>query len=107
VENLGDEAIAIISARVPHGKFCGKENEFRPRLRIDAGKSAPIELSIACNEAPGSAVENAFLILLTEWSKARWRIFVRFLVQVGRDGTPGTTTELITTQEVGFSGVSD
>jgi hypothetical protein len=107
VENLTDRGIEIFSARVPHGKYRSEGIDYHPPIEIGAGQSAEIHMQVACDEGPGSAVENAFLILLAQWSKAKWRIFVRFLVKLDNEGRPGTGTESITTQKVGFSGVSD
>jgi hypothetical protein len=49
--------------------------------------------------------ENAFVILQIKWRGAPWRIFVRVRVIVNKKGEPNATTELITTQKVGFTGV--
>ena len=107
VENLNEEAVEIISARAPHGKYRSPEHEFLPRVKISGSQSARIQLAVSCEEASGVTIENAFLILLVDWLNARWRIFVRFVVTVDGAGRPATKTELITTHRVGFSGVSD
>ena len=107
VENLTADMIELLAARAPHGKYRSRENEFQPRVKISGSQSARIQLAVSCEEAPGVDIENAFLILLVEWLNARWRIFVRFVVTVDDAGRPATKTELITTQRVGFSGVSD
>ena len=58
-----------------------------------------------CDEPAGAVIENGFLILLVEWLDKQWRIFVRLRVIINQEGEPETATELITTQQVGFSGV--
>jgi hypothetical protein len=107
VENLTGNAVELFTARVPHGKFRSEERNFGPPLKILGGESARVEMLVRCDELAGTVVENAFLILLIEWLNAQWRTFVRFLVTVDNDGRPKTRTESITTQRVGFSGVSD
>jgi hypothetical protein len=66
-----------------------------------------LELAVACQEPPNTIVENAFVILLVNWLGNGWRFFVRLLITVDQQGRPQTTTESITVQQVGFSGVSD
>ncbi len=61
---------------------------------------------MACGEAPGTVVENAFLILRVVWRDEPWQVFARFRVVFDDHGGPRTTTELITTQPVGFSTVA-
>ncbi len=105
IENRTDYSLRLCSVRVPHGKFKAHEREFKPGLEIGAGKNADIELIVGCDEPSETVVENAFLIFLTEWRQAKWRIFVRLRITIDQQGEPETTTELITTQRVGFSGV--
>ena len=62
-------------------------------------------MTVSCAEPAGAVIENGFLILLVEWLKDRWRIFVRLRVTINQQGVPETATQLITTQRVGFSGV--
>jgi hypothetical protein len=56
-----------------------------------------------CGEPPGTEVENAFLILHVFWREKDWRVFARLRVSFGDTGLPSTTTEVVTTQRVGFS----
>ena len=100
-------AVELFTARVPHGKFRSEERNFEPPLKILGGESGRVQMLVRCDELAGTVVENAFLILGIEWLDAQWRTFVRFLVSVDSDGRPKTRTELITTQRVGFSGLSD
>jgi hypothetical protein len=101
--NLTGELLRLIAARFPHGKFKSGEHRFQPWIEIERRGDAKIELPVWCNEAPGSEVENAFLLLEVEWQEVRWRIFVRLRVRVDSSGEPATQTELITTQRIGFS----
>jgi hypothetical protein len=95
----------FLAGRCPHGQFRSAERFFAPPLHAAAEKSATIELPVRCDEPAGAVIENGFLILLVEWLDKQWRIFVRLRVTVNQQGEPETTTELITTQRVGFSGV--
>ena len=107
IENLGHQSLTLLAARLPHGRFRSDERRIEGGIRIAPGDAAVVEMQAACREEPGTVIENAFAIILVEWSGARWRIFVRFLVKFDEQGIPHTTTELITTQKVGFSGVVD
>jgi hypothetical protein len=105
-KNHTRQPMTLLSVRTPHGKFNSTEHDFKPPLVIDAGQSSAIVLSVRCREAPAAVIENAFLIFLTEWRDTRWRLFVRLRVTIDQGGELHTVTELITTQRVGFSGVS-
>lgn len=106
IENLGAAPLEILAARLPHGKFRAEEREFAPALELGPGRSGTLELEARCGEAPRSVVENAFLIMRVVWNGAPWLILARFRVSVNDDGTPITTTELVTTQPVGFAAKS-
>jgi hypothetical protein len=58
---------------------------------------------VACGEPAGTVVENAFLILRVLWGDRPWRIFARLRVVFDQHGVPENSTEVITTQPVGFS----
>jgi hypothetical protein len=103
IENRTDQRLRLCSVQAPHGKFKARKRDFKPGLEIASGKNSDIELSVVCGEPPGTVVENAFLIFLTQWRQATWRIFVRLRVPINQQGEPQSLTELITTQLVGFS----
>jgi hypothetical protein len=105
IQNLTGQPIKFLAARCPHGQFRSEERFFDPPLQAAAGKTATIEMPVLCDERAGAVVENAFLILSTEWREDKWRIFVRLRVMVDVEGIPGTAAALITTQRVGFSGI--
>ena len=106
IQNLTEQPIQFFAARCPHGQFRSDERFFDPPLYAAAGKNATIEMPVRCNEPAGAVIENGFLILLVEWLDKQWRIFVRLRVFINEEGEPKTVTQLITTQRVGFSGVS-
>jgi hypothetical protein len=106
VENLGDAPLKILAARLPHGKFYCEEKELAPGIVLEPTQSGRIELEARCGEPPGAMVENAFLIMRVLWAGRPWLILARLRVCVNEEGTPTATTELITTQPVGFSAKS-
>jgi len=103
IVNLGDAPLKILAARAPHGKFLCDEKEFTPPVDLAANQRGRIELEVRCGEAEGGEVENAFLILRVLYAGGRWLILTRLRVYVAEEGTPVTTSELITAQPVGFS----
>jgi len=107
LENLGSAALTIASLRMPHGQFKSAEHCFAPALELAAGSSTQITILVHCDEPTGLVTENAFVIFHCQWRGEAWRIFVRIRVTVTADGEPETATELITTQKVGFSGISN
>jgi hypothetical protein len=106
VQNLATRPMKLLSARLPHGKFRSDEKHFDPPLELRPGEMALVEMPAVCDERPGNVIENAFVILSVEWQGDPYRIFVRLRVTINPRGEPRTSTELITTQRVGFSGLS-
>ncbi|HKY09680.1 MAG TPA: hypothetical protein VJQ55_15630 [Candidatus Binatia bacterium] len=105
VENRGDQAIQILSARLPHGQFRSEKITFGLPLDLLPRGRAQFEASVRCHEPAGLVTENAFIILQAIWAGERWRVFVRVRLVVDPDGKPDAVVESITTQKVGFSGV--
>jgi hypothetical protein len=103
IRNLGDQQLRLLAARLPHSQFRCEEIELAPPPEIMAGESASLELLVECRELPGSVVENAFLILRVFWLGESWRILARLRVLFDEQGAPKSTTEVVTTQPVGFS----
>jgi hypothetical protein len=103
IRNLGEKPLEILTARLPHSQFRGAEQALEPASALPPNESALLELSVVCSESPGAIVENAFLILRVLWQERPWLILARMRVEFGDESAPRTTTELITTQEVGFS----
>jgi hypothetical protein len=107
VRNVTATPMNLLSVRVPHGKFKADERTLGPAAKIAAQGSLTLDLIVACQEPPNTIIENAFLILLVHWQENQWRFFVRLRIMIDHRGHPGTTTESITVQQVGFSGVSN
>lgn len=106
VKNLGADALKFVSARLPHGQFKSDERHFTPTLELAKGASEQFQSLVQCEEPAGLVTENAFVIFHCQWRGEAWRVFVRMRVNVTADGAPETATELITTQKVGFSGIT-
>ena len=103
IQNLGQGTLKILSGRLPHSRFRCEERELDAIPMLRPKESARLELPVKCEEPPGTIVENAFLILRVLWSEEPWRILARLRVSINHGGAPETTTELVTTQPVGFS----
>lgn len=105
VQNLGPDPIGILAVRLPHGQFKSEELGFDPPIDLEPGAGRQFSTLVRCDEPSGLVTENAFVIFQANWRGERWRIFVRLRIVVNEKGEPNATTELITTQEVGFTGV--
>jgi hypothetical protein len=116
--------VRVESAWLPHGRFRGPGGpvtQLDPSpvpLPIPPGGQAPLALDLAFHEAPGTVFENAFLILVVCAGSAppdagpegapgagaqRQRIFARYTVEAGADGSPQPRLEALTAQAVGFA----
>jgi hypothetical protein len=91
------EPVALESAWVPHGRFRGAG-----RLNFSPARELPLSLAMTvhADEAPGTVVENAFLILRLSTG---WRVFVRMRVEFDASGEPRPIPELVTLQSPGAS----
>lgn len=105
IENLGSEPLKILAGRLPHGKFRGEEREFNPAPEVLPHRSVELEFSVQCGEPAGTEVENAFLILRVLCLEESWWLFIRLRVIFNEGAEPKTVTELVTTKQIGFSGV--
>lgn len=107
VANLNCEPLDLHAVRLPHGQFKSVERRFDPAIGLAAKQDARFQVLVHCDEPAGLVTENGFLIFQVLRCGEPWRIFVRVRVTVNTSGTPVATTELITTQQVGFSGAAD
>jgi hypothetical protein len=103
IENLAADALRILSARLPHGKFRSGEKSFAPPLDVFPRERAMLELEAGCAEPPCTEIENAFIILRAGHAGADWLILARLRIKIDAQGAPKSVTELITVQPVGFS----
>ena len=107
LDNRGDDALTIHAVHLPHGQFKSAVRRFTPALEVAAGASERFHTLVQCQEPAGLVTENAFVIFHCQWRSEAWRIFARIRVDVDTAGEPHTEPELITSQKVGFSGISD
>jgi len=105
LKNLSRHPLRVASVRFPHQQFKSGAHTFEPPIDLNGDGDIEFEQLIQCEGGPGVVTENAFAIFYVTWLDAPWRIFVRLKVIVSVDGNPQTTTELITAQKAGFSGV--
>ena len=106
LQNKTSRAVELIAARLPHGKFKAPEMRFEPALELAPGRRRDLEMEVFCREVPGAVIENAFVILEARYLRQYWRIFARLRVVLDRQAVPQSASESITTQKIGFSGVS-
>lgn len=107
IANLNSQPLELRAVRLPHGQFKSAERRFDPAIGLAAKQEAQFQVFVHCDEPAGLVTENAFLIFQVVRLGERWRIFARVRVTANSAGTPAATTEWITTQRVGFSGVPD
>ena len=103
ITNLTSSGMRLLDARFPHGQFRSGLIQLAD-VRVPPAETADVEAVVVCNGGHGDVVENAFLITTAEWQGVRWRILARMTVRFGAEGAPTAVTELVTVQQVGFSG---
>lgn len=96
IENLGQQPLRILAARLPHDRFRTEEQGLVPAPMLSGRESAQLELPVECHEPPGAVVENAFLILRVLSLEEPWRVFARLRVAFDDEGGPQATTEVVT-----------
>ena len=102
IANRGGEPVDLLQAWLPHGRFRCAERPVADVLAPDGRTTLSFE--VAFDEAPGTEVENAFVILQVRWREGPWRVMTRLTVTARADGAPEAETQLLTTHRVGFSG---
>lgn len=104
LEHPAAGAIEIHEAWLPHGRFRAETQQFAPPVRVAASNPADLSFEVVFDEAPGTAVENGFILLRTRWNGAPWRVFVRLTVRAGEQGEPLPVSENVTAQPIRFEG---
>jgi hypothetical protein len=99
LHNSGSEPLYLEDAWIPHGKFRG-DSRFPVDTEIGPGASHSLDCAVTADEAPGTSVENAFLILRVHIGGAAWRIFVRMRIEFDASAVPNPVVETITTQSL-------
>lgn len=103
IENSGEQPLHILGGRLPHSQFRCEEQELPRALELPPKGRAEVEFPVTCKLAPGSTIENAFLILRILWSEKPWRVLARLRVHLDGHGRPRCATEVITAHQIGFS----
>jgi hypothetical protein len=97
--NDGPQPLALDEAWIPHGKFRG-DGHVTLSQQVAPGASVPLTLRVAASEAPGTVVENTFLILRVSSAGKTTRIFSRMRIEFDADGMPLPVVETVTGQSV-------
>jgi len=103
IQNLEHQPAEVLSVWLPHDKFTSERRNFDPPLHLLGMETLALELPVACQEPPGSVVENAFVILQLLWMGRSWRVFARHVVTVDDAGAPQHLCQSVTVQPMGFS----
>lgn len=106
IKNRAGHPLRIDAVRSPHGQYKAEEQKFAPPLNLGSGQQTSFAIPVHCDEPEGLVTENAFLIFHVLWLGEAWRIFARIRVAVNSKGEPHGRVKLVTTQQVGFSGVT-
>jgi hypothetical protein len=102
IHNEAASALLIEDAWVPHGRFRG-EGHVPVNLLLGPGESTTLDLTVSAAEAPGTIVENAFLILRVSspaGGEPGCRLFARMRVEFPGDGAARPVVETVTTQSL-------
>ena len=103
IQNLERQPAEILSVWLPHDKFTSERRNFDPPLHLPGMDTLALELLVACQEPPGSVVENAFAILQLLRMGRSWRVFARHLITVDGAGAPQHICQSVTVQPMGIS----
>lgn len=98
VTNLGGDHVRLVAVRAPHPRFRSEPQE----LNALVVESASFEQAVVVDAAPGTDIENAFVIFVAVKDRETWRVLFRVRVQVGADGTPAPQVEAASTHRIGL-----
>ncbi len=101
ISNMEPDAVRVVAAIAPHAQFRGEAALDR---EIAGPGETQLSLVVRTVGAPGSEIENAFVIVQVQRGDERWRLLARLRVPLGDDGKPQPRIETVTCQRVGFSG---
>jgi hypothetical protein len=95
VHNDGATALALDAAWIPHGRFRG-EGRVPLSGTLEPGAHSTLAFRVYAAEAPGTIVENAFLILRV----TNWRIFTRMRIEFDKHAVPHPSVEHVRVQRL-------
>jgi hypothetical protein len=97
VHNDGPAPVELDTAWIPHGRFRG-DGRLPLSGEIAPKASGELKFLVTASEAPGTRVENAFLILRVNVQATAWRVFVRMRIEFDAEAVPTPVVESVTTQ---------
>jgi len=97
--NDGASCVELTDAWIPHGRFRG-DGRIPLAVEIAPGATHPLQFVVTADEAPGTVVENAFLILRVRMQETSWRVFIRLRIEFDLAAVPTPVVEAITTQSL-------
>jgi hypothetical protein len=101
IVNADPDVVRVVGAIAPHSQFRG-ESPLDREIRGNA--STQLSLVVRVDGAPGSEIENAFVIVLIQRGDEQWRVLARLRVPLEDDGRPRPRVEAVSVHRVGFSG---
>ncbi|MBX5489575.1 MAG: hypothetical protein IRZ14_00360 [Chloroflexi bacterium] len=108
ITNEGPEALWLVAAWLPHGRFRAPQRAYTPPRSLPPGATIHLERVVSCEGAAGEVVENAFLILRVDAADSRpWRVLARLTIRFDAARRPNQHLALLTCQPVGFAQSSD
>jgi hypothetical protein len=97
IQNTTEAPVALEDAWVPHGRFRG-DGHVALAATIEPGGSHLLQLRVSAAEAPGTVVENAFLILQVSTRAGGARVFARMRIEFDDSGAAHPMVETVTAQ---------
>jgi len=97
--NSGPSFLELTDAWIPHGRFRG-DGRISLAVAIAPGATHSQQFFVSADEAPGTVVENAFLILRVSIQGAAWRVFIRMRIAFDASAVPQPAVETITTHSL-------
>ena len=102
VQNRSAEPVELVEAWLPHAKFNAEAQEL-DGLTLAHGATTRLAFTATYDEPPGTAAENAFVIMRLRWRGDTWRHLTRMTVASGPHGEPSAVVESVSAHRVGFS----
>ncbi len=97
LSNLLDESLQLEDAWLPHGRFRG-DGHSSVDVVVQPRDEYALALPVSASEAPGTVVENAFLILRVRSTTRAWRVFAR--MRIVFEAAPRPLVEAVTAQRL-------
>ena len=99
VHNDGASSVELTDAWIPHGRFRG-DGRIPLAVEVAPGATHALQFVLTAAEAPGTVVENAFLILRVRMQGTSRRVFIRMRIEFDLSAVPIPVVKAITTQSL-------